>query len=158
MISGLLGMGDDQLSLWYQARDMSLGKFSYCLQTVRDAQTGTASMYLRFGNDITQPPQMQSTPIKSFNINPPLYYLTLQGITVDTVRLAIDPTVFAVRDDETGGCIIDTGTGLSYIVTDAYNPLLEAVTNYIDAHNQNVRRLDPPASFGFRLCYERISG
>ncbi|XP_073224198.1 aspartic proteinase 36-like [Cicer arietinum] len=52
------------------------------------------------------------------------YTLNLQSIYVNGKQLPINPNVFAPSYDQ--GIIVDSGTTLTYIVQEAYNPIIHA--------------------------------
>ncbi|KAL2939407.1 Aspartic proteinase nepenthesin-1, partial [Bienertia sinuspersici] len=153
-VSGLLGMGYGNASFWKQKYQVSQGRFSYCLQSPVTATEGKQPMYLRFGDDIIEPPQMKSTPLHQFKDHPQ-YYLTLEGISVGNQRLPVDPAVYKIKPDGSGGCIIDSGSYMSYVVSEAYNELVKAVSLNIEKFNRNLRKIPDP-KLGKRLCYERF--
>ncbi|KAL2939403.1 Aspartic proteinase nepenthesin-2 [Bienertia sinuspersici] len=147
-------MGYGNASFWKQKYQVSQGRFSYCLQSPVTATEGKQPMYLRFGDDVVEPPQMKSTPLHQFKDHPQ-YYSTLEGISVSNQRLPIDPAVFKMKPDGSGGCIIDSGSYLSYVVSEAYNELVNAVSKRIELINRNLRKVSDP-KLGKRLCYERF--
>ncbi|KAL9674388.1 hypothetical protein QQ045_030660 [Rhodiola kirilowii] len=53
-------------------------------------------------------------PIQEYR-NDPLYYVNLQGISINNQRLAIPPQAFARISHQRGGCIIDSGTAYTYL-------------------------------------------
>lgn len=56
----------------------------------------------------------------------PHYNLDLQSISVNRQMLPIDPAVFATSDNQ--GTIVDTGTTLTYLVAEAFEPFVNAVS------------------------------
>ena len=50
----------------------------------------------------------------------------LQSITVNGQSLPIDPAVFATSNNR--GTIVDSGTTLTYLVQEAYDPFVSAVS------------------------------
>jgi len=56
----------------------------------------------------------------------PHYNLNLQSIAVNGQLLPIDSGVFATTNNR--GTIVDTGTTLAYLVQEAYNPFVDAVS------------------------------
>ncbi|XP_021753597.1 aspartic proteinase nepenthesin-1-like [Chenopodium quinoa] len=152
-ISGKLGMGNGEYSFLNQVRAYFKGVFSYCLPF------SDSTMYLRFGDGEMQlPGGLQTTTLKMYP-GRPLYYLDLQGITVDSTLLDIDPKVFAINDtDDTGGCIIDIVPTFSTIASEPYSIMASAVIHYIESANSNVRRLNESETYlGLKICYEQIS-
>lgn len=68
---------------------------------------------------------MQSFVISIFR---PHYNLDLQSIIVGDRLLPIDSSVFATSDNQ--GTIIDTGTTLTYLIAQAYDPFVDAVRSF----------------------------
>jgi hypothetical protein len=58
----------------------------------------------------------------------PHYNLNLQSIAVNGKLLPIDPSVFATSNSQ--GTIVDSGTTLAYLVAEAYDPFVSAVSNF----------------------------
>ena len=56
----------------------------------------------------------------------PHYNLNLQGIAVNGQILSVDPSVFSTSN--TRGTIIDSGTTLAYLIEEAYDPFVYAVS------------------------------
>lgn len=118
--SGMVGFGRGPLSLVSQ---LGPSRFSYCLTSYL-SPTPSRLYFGAFANlnstNTSSGSPVQSTP---FVVNPALpnmYYLSLKGISLGTTRLPIDPLVFAINDDGTGGVIIDSGTSITYLQQDAY--------------------------------------
>ena len=80
------------------------------------------------------------------------YLLELQGISVNRVRLNINASVFSLRRDGTGGCIIDTGTPFSWIVSPACAVLRKSLENYF-SRLRNLKKYRGQRKLD--LCYER---
>lgn len=55
------------------------------------------------------------------------YNVILQSISVNGQTLSIDPSTFAISNNQ-GGTIIDSGTTLAYLAKDAYTPFVDAVS------------------------------
>lgn len=70
------------------------------------------------------------------NIFRPHYNVNLQSISVNGQTLSIDPSVFAI-DDNQGGTIIDSGTTLGYLAEGAYTPFVDAVSDNIKIPSPN---------------------
>ncbi|KAJ6331326.1 hypothetical protein OIU76_009831 [Salix suchowensis] len=91
----------------------------------------------------------------------PHYNLNLQSITINGQLLPIDPAAFATSKSR--GTIVDSGTTLTYLVAEAYDPFVSAVnaivspsvTPIISKGNQcylvstSVSQVFPLASFNF---------
>lgn len=57
------------------------------------------------------------------------YNVYLQSIAVNGQLVPVDPSVFATSGNR--GTIVDSGTTLAYIATEAYDPFVNAVSSYI---------------------------
>ncbi|CAL9098869.1 unnamed protein product [Musa textilis] len=96
--TGIVGMARGPLSLVSQLGEE---RFSYC--------------FAPFGDDKNTPlifgKRERAGCIDAFRQRPsPLYYLSLQGITVGAILLPMPNTAFALQSDGTGGFTIDSGT------------------------------------------------
>ncbi|KAM0068420.1 putative nepenthesin [Helianthus debilis subsp. tardiflorus] len=87
-------------------------------------------------------PDMVFTPLVQ---SQPHYNVNLQSISVNGQTLPIDPSTFAISDNQ-GGTIIDSGTTLAYLAEAAYTPFVDAITQSV---SQSVQ---PLISKGNR-CY-----
>ncbi|KAK1421034.1 hypothetical protein QVD17_23086 [Tagetes erecta] len=137
--AGLLALGGGPLSLPSQIKATS---FSYCLVD-RDSKEAST---LEFNS---APPANSVTAPLLRNPRMMTYlYVGLTGITVGGKPLAIPPSVFAVDDSGNGGAIVDSGTAVTRLQSQAYNSLREAFT-------QQARNLKPTDGFSlFDTCYD----
>ncbi|KAG8047523.1 hypothetical protein GUJ93_ZPchr0008g13739 [Zizania palustris] len=119
--SGMVGLGRGLLSL---VRQLGPSRFSYCLTSFLSPAPSRLSYgvfaTLNSTNTRSGSP-VQSTPMVVNAALPSLYFLSLKGISLGQKRLPIDPMVFAINDDGTGGVFIDSGTSLTYLQQDAYD-------------------------------------
>ncbi|OEL30882.1 Aspartic proteinase nepenthesin-1 [Dichanthelium oligosanthes] len=129
--SGMVGFGRGPLSLVSQ---LGPSRFSYCLTSYLSPTPSRlyfgAFATLNSTNTSSGSP-VQSTP---FVVNPALpnmYFLSLKGISLGTKRLPIDPLVFAINDDGTGGVIIDSGTSITWLQQDAYDAVRRGLLSAI---------------------------
>ncbi|XP_074310434.1 aspartic proteinase nepenthesin-2-like [Silene latifolia] len=149
IVSGIFGMSPHPSSFMGQVGSHFGGRFSYCLAPIHH-QRQLPPMFLRFGDDI--PPlssrHRHQTPfIRGRN---PFYYLDLQSITVGSEKLNIKSSVFQLRQDGSGGCIIDSGSGASLLITTAYIEFEKVLTRNIVAQNPRIR-IDSRSPM---LCYK----
>ncbi|KAK9757368.1 hypothetical protein RND81_01G157600 [Saponaria officinalis] len=130
-ISGTLGMGYGFYGLMEQTQMVFGGIFSYCLQPiVRERYSSPMTpMYLRFGNDLLPGPisglmtMMATSIFRNQHLTP--YYLNVEDISVGFRRLKFLPDFFAIKDDGTGGFVIDSDTpemGYGLCYKRFYNP------------------------------------
>ncbi|XP_062194890.1 aspartic proteinase nepenthesin-1-like [Phragmites australis] len=128
--SGMVGFGRGALSLVSQ---LGPSRFSYCLTSYFSPTPSRLyfGVFATLNNTNTSSGPVQST---SFVVNPALpnmYFLSLTGISLGSKRLPIDPLVFAINDDGTGGVIMDSGTSITYLQQDAYNALRSELVKVI---------------------------
>ncbi|KAJ8534010.1 hypothetical protein K7X08_007334 [Anisodus acutangulus] len=105
---------DSRVSLITQlsARGVSPKVFSHCLK-------GESGGILVLGEILN--PSMVYTPLVPAKAH---YNVNLQSITVNGKKFPIDPAAFSTSDDR--GTIVDSGTTLVYLPTEAYDPFVSA--------------------------------
>ncbi|KAG4130903.1 hypothetical protein ERO13_D09G173500v2 [Gossypium hirsutum] len=115
--AGLLGLGGGPLSLTSQIKATS---FSYCLVD-RDS-TGSSTLDFNSGlpADSVIAPLMKSRKVNTF------YYIGLTGFSVGGQAVNISPGLFEINESGEGGVIIDCGTAITRLQTQAYNALRDA--------------------------------
>lgn len=115
---GIFGFGQQDLSVISQlsSRGITPKVFSHCLKG-----EGNGGGILVLG-EILEPSIVYSPLVPS----QPHYNLVLESIAVSGQLLLIDPAVFATSN--TQGTIVDSGTTLAYLVEEAYNPFVSAIT------------------------------
>ncbi|XP_051122117.1 protein ASPARTIC PROTEASE IN GUARD CELL 1-like [Andrographis paniculata] len=115
--SGLIGLGGGKLSLPSQ---INASSFSYCLVD-RDSDSSST---LEFNS---APPA--STVFASLIRNSKLdtfYYLDITGISVAGELLSIPASTFRLDENGDGGMIVDSGTAITRLGTEAYNAMRDA--------------------------------
>ncbi|KVH90503.1 Aspartic peptidase [Cynara cardunculus var. scolymus] len=117
-VDGIFGFGQRGLSIVSQlaSRGITPKVFSHCLKG-----DGTGGGKLVLG-EILAPTMVYSPLVPS----QPHYNLDLQSIAVNGQILPIDAAVFATSDNQ--GTIVDTGTTLTYLVAEAFDPFVNAIT------------------------------
>ncbi|XP_039022429.1 aspartic proteinase 39-like [Hibiscus syriacus] len=117
-VDGIFGFGRGDLSVISQlsSRGITPRVFSHCL---KGDGNGGGIMVL---GEILEPSIVYS-PLVPLQ---PHYNLILQSIVVNGQLLQIDPGVFATSS--TRGTIVDSGTTLAYLVQEAYDPFVSAIT------------------------------
>lgn len=136
-VDGIFGFGQQGLSVISQLSSQGIAPdaFSHCL--VGNDKGGGI---LVIGQIIE--PNMVFTPLVK---SQPHYNVNMQSISVNGQTLSIDPSVFAINDNQ-GGTIIDSGTTLGYLAEGAFTPFVDAITQSV---SQSVQ---PLISKGNR-CY-----
>ncbi|KAL9250314.1 ASPARTIC PROTEASE IN GUARD CELL 1-like protein [Drosera capensis] len=116
--AGLLGLGGGQLSLTSQIKSPS---FSYCL--VNRDSTDSSALVL---NDSPPSDSISTRLLRSTRIDT-FYYIALTGITIGGRPVPIQPSAFSI-DSATGrgGVIIDSGTAITRLKTEAYEAMRDA--------------------------------
>ncbi|KAH9536108.1 hypothetical protein CY35_17G089600 [Sphagnum magellanicum] len=139
---GLVGLGQGPVSLVSQLGNANIEPiFSYCLVGIYSTSTSP----LLLGNASTD--GVAFTPLVANPINPTFYYAGLTGITVNGVQIDYPADSFAVNaTDGSGGLIVDSGTTLTYLVQEAYTPVLQAFEALV-----TYPRVDG-SSIGLDLC------
>ncbi|GKV37618.1 hypothetical protein SLEP1_g45626 [Rubroshorea leprosula] len=117
-LDGIFGFGHGDLSVISQlsSRGITPRVFSHCL---KGDGSGGGTLVL---GEILEPGIVYSPLVPS----QPHYNLNLQSISVNGQFLPIDPSVFATSTNR--GTIIDSGTTLAYLVEQAYDPFVSAIT------------------------------
>ncbi|KAJ0982369.1 hypothetical protein J5N97_010624 [Dioscorea zingiberensis] len=117
-IDGIFGLGQQGFSVISQLSTQGVAPkvFSHCLKGSND---GGGILVL---GEITEP-GIVYTPIVQLQ---PHYNINLTSIAVNGQTLPIDPALFLTSS--THGTIIDSGTTLTYLAEQAYDPFVNALT------------------------------
>ncbi|GMG99652.1 hypothetical protein Nepgr_001492 [Nepenthes gracilis] len=143
-ISGIMGLGMGDQSILKQQSGLTKGRFSYCLPPWFAGSD--AHSFLSFGDDA----QIAGTDVIVVPLVLPHYHLHLLDISIGGQRLGIDPKLFELKPDGSGGFLIDSGTGFSRLITPAY----DAVKNGVVRHFQQLGIQPVPEPTGqVGLCY-----
>ncbi|KAF3441762.1 hypothetical protein FNV43_RR15677 [Rhamnella rubrinervis] len=120
-VDGIFGFGQGDLSVISQlsSRGLTPKVFSHCLKG-----DGNGGGILVLG-EILEPSIVYSPLVPS----QPHYNLNLQSIAVGGQLLSIDSAVFSVSNNR--GTIVDSGTTLAYLVEEAYDPFVSAITDTV---------------------------
>ncbi|KAL2928341.1 Aspartic proteinase nepenthesin-2 [Bienertia sinuspersici] len=145
-------MSYGEYSLVDQAEYITHGEFSYCLQPI-DQHPDMSPMFLRFGNDIIDPPHPYHTTHLFQNGENEHYHLHLRGIMIDADELHLPRGVFDIKRDGSGGFVIDSGASATVLTTVAYRIFKEAMASYLESHNSNLERFSREE---YDLCYKRV--
>ncbi|OMO90656.1 Peptidase A1 [Corchorus olitorius] len=114
--AGLIGLGQDYLSLPSQTAAKYNKYFSYCLPS-SPSSTG----YLTFGDGGGVSKSVKFTPLSTIPPGPSFYGIDIIGMTVGSQKLPISASVFSA-----GGAIIDSGTVITRLPPTAYEALKSA--------------------------------
>ncbi|XP_057870944.1 aspartic proteinase nepenthesin-1 [Cryptomeria japonica] len=155
-VTGIVGMGRGPLSLISQV-GASLGKkrFSYCFLSYDKYFGGPPKTSpLLFGQlaVLNEKTQVQTVKFVKNDKLSLFYYIPITSIAVGGKDVDIPAGTFDVKEDGSGGMIIDSGTSLLQLVEAAYTPLAGAFKAGI-----NLTAVDG-SSIGLDLCYAVKSG
>ncbi|XP_021905624.1 protein ASPARTIC PROTEASE IN GUARD CELL 1 [Carica papaya] len=115
--AGLLGLGGGLLSLTSQIKASS---FSYCLVDRDSGRSSSLDFNSVSGSDGATAPLLRNRRFDTF------YYVGLTGFSVGGQMLSIPPSLFQVDESGNGGIIVDCGTAVTRLQTQAYNSLRDA--------------------------------
>ncbi|XP_019152432.1 PREDICTED: aspartic proteinase CDR1-like [Ipomoea nil] len=151
-VSGIVGLGNSNISIVKQLDKDVGGKFAYCLSSQPDSKS-----HISFGKDaIVKGTGAVSTP---FDINPEqstFYYLSLESISVGDQSFPLKQSVSSnvggrragiKKTSANGNIIIDSGTTLTMVPSDTFESLKSELTKQIPKTPID----DPQGQFG--LCY-----
>uniref|UniRef100_A0A7N1A081 Peptidase A1 domain-containing protein n=1 Tax=Kalanchoe fedtschenkoi TaxID=63787 RepID=A0A7N1A081_KALFE len=140
--AGLLGLGGGALSFPSQIKATS---FSYCLPD-RDSKTSSTLDF----NSATPGDSITTQLTKNSRIDT-FYYVGLSGLSVGGKPVQIPPSVFQLGASGGGGIIVDSGTAVTRLQSEAYTALRDAfrsqATNLPSAAGESL----------FDTCYDLSS-
>ncbi|XP_019424818.1 PREDICTED: aspartic proteinase-like protein 2 [Lupinus angustifolius] len=127
-VDGIFGFGRGALSVISQlsSRGITPKVFSHCLKG-----EGNGGGILVLGEILE--PNIVYSPLVPSQVH---YNLNLESVAVNGQLLSIDPAVFATADNQ--GTIVDTGTTLTYLVQDAYDPFVNAITTAVSQFSKPI--------------------
>ncbi|KAL4371474.1 hypothetical protein AHAS_Ahas06G0169400 [Arachis hypogaea] len=120
-VDGIFGFGPGALSVISQlsSKGMTPKVFSHCLKG-----DGNGGGILVLGEILE--PGIVYTPLVP---SQPHYNLNLESIAVNGQLLSIDPAAFGTSNNR--GTIVDSGTTLAYLIQEAYDPFVNAITTIV---------------------------
>ncbi|KAI3518222.1 hypothetical protein L1887_06725 [Cichorium endivia] len=141
---GVVGMGRGKLSLVSQLKETV---FSYCL----DSSSGKGIL-LTGSKAVTAitTTSIQTTTLLITQGYESSYYISIEGISVGQTRLPIDKSDFAIKADNTGEMIIDSGTTFTYLK----KGIIDMIENeFIKQTKLNMSKDDQPSYKGLNRCF-----
>ncbi|GLU04795.1 hypothetical protein SLE2022_219260 [Rubroshorea leprosula] len=150
---GVLGLGRGSISFTSQLGRYFGNKFSYCLMDYTLSPPPTSYLMIGGGqNAVSKNPKMSFTPLLINPFSPTFYYIGIKGVSVNNVKLQIDPSVWSLDEMGNGGTVIDSGTTLTFLPEQAYRRILTAIERRVE--------LPGPAELtpGFDLCVNASGG
>lgn len=140
--AGLIALGGGRLSLTSQIKASS---FSYCLVDRDSSKSSTLEFNSAPPGDSVNAALVRNSRLDTF------YYVGLTGISVGGRTVSLPPSTFALDQSGRGGIIVDSGTAITRLQTQAYNALRDEFVR----QTQNLR-----STRGFALfdtCYDLSS-
>ncbi|GAA0179122.1 aspartic protease [Lithospermum erythrorhizon] len=139
-VDGIFGFGQQGLSVISQlsSQGVTPNVFSHCLKG-----SGSGGGILVLGEIMN--PDIVYTPLVP---SQPHYNVNLQSISVNGQPLPIRESVFSTSNNR--GTVIDSGTTLAYLAQEAYQPLLDQVTQMVSPYARSFASKGNP-------CYEVTS-
>ncbi|CAI8594833.1 unnamed protein product [Vicia faba] len=137
--AGLLGLGGGALSLTSQIKASS---FSYCLVDRNSDKSSTLEFNSLKPADSVTAPLLRNSKLDTF------YYVQLTGMSVGGNMVSVPPEIFSVDQSGSGGIIVDSGTAITRLQTQAYN----SVRDEFKRLTQNLRSAEGIALFD--TCYD----
>ncbi|XP_059648616.1 aspartic proteinase NANA, chloroplast [Cornus florida] len=150
---GVMGLGRGPISLASQLGHRFGNKFSYCLMDYTLSPSPTS--YLMIGGSqnavVKGNSKLSFTPFQINPLSPTFYYIGIQSVSIDDVKLHINPMVWSIDELGNGGTVVDSGTTLTFLADPAYRRILSAFRQRV--------KLPSPAdpTLGFDLCVN-VSG
>ncbi|KAK4750483.1 hypothetical protein SAY87_003965 [Trapa incisa] len=138
--AGLIGLGRGQLSLIGQ---MGANFFSYCL--VHRDSPDSSTLEIDSGARTGSSAKARLIRNEKFNT---FYYVEVTGMSVGGNQLPIPSSVFQIDGSGGGGIIVDSGTAITRLQTEAYNILRDAFVQ----QGQGLRRTS--GILLFDTCYD----
>lgn len=140
--AGLIGLGVGPSSFPFQIKATS---FSYCLVDMDSHSSSTLEFNSVPPSGSVTVPMVQNPKFDIF------FYVDLVGISVGAEKLPIQPSVFQVGSDGTGGVIVDSGTVVTRLASRAYDSLR-------DTFAKQAKHLPPASGYSlFDTCYDLSS-
>ncbi|XP_051144171.1 aspartic proteinase NANA, chloroplast, partial [Andrographis paniculata] len=125
---GVLGLGRGPISIVSQLGKEFGHKFSYCLMDYSLAPSPTSYLLIggASGNGVAGRGKLSYTPLLVNPLSPTFYYVKIENVLVEDVKLRISPSVWSIDDFGNGGTVLDSGTTLTFLAAPAYRKILAA--------------------------------
>ncbi|XP_027362083.1 aspartyl protease family protein 2 [Abrus precatorius] len=148
---GVMGLGRGPISFTSQLGRKFGNRFSYCLLDYTISPPPKSYLTIgAYSNDVVSG-KFSYTPLLTNSFSPTFYYIGIESVSVDGVKLPISSSVWDIDDNGNGGTVVDSGTTLTFLPEPAYRQVLAAFRR---------RMRLPPAegpALGFDLCVN-VSG
>ncbi|CAA2994398.1 aspartyl protease family 2 [Olea europaea subsp. europaea] len=141
--NGVMGMGRGPISFFSQLGQEFGHKFSYCLMDYTISPPPTS--YLLIGG--AERYKLSYTPLLINPLSPTFYYIGIQTVFINNVKLRISSSVWGIDELGNGGTVVDSGTTLTFLTEPAYRIILAAFDRLVKLPKSVEQTL------GFDLCF-----
>ncbi|PIM98102.1 Aspartyl protease [Handroanthus impetiginosus] len=150
---GVLGLGRGPISFSSQLGREFGHKFSYCLKDYTLSPPPTSYLLIGGGSPcrVAGKAKLSYTPLLTNPLSPTFYYIGIQSVSINDVKLRINPSVWAIDKFGNGGTVLDSGTTLTFLAEPAYRIILAVFERLV-----KLPKLAEPSA-GFDLCLN-VSG
>ncbi|KAK7309997.1 hypothetical protein RJT34_07177 [Clitoria ternatea] len=148
---GVMGLGRGPISFTSQLGRKFGNRFSYCLLDYTISPPPKSYLTIGGYSDDAVLNKFSYTPLVTNPLSPSFYYISIESVSVDGVKLPISSSVWSIDGSGNGGTIVDSGTTLTFLAEPAYRQVLAAFRRRVKL---------PPAegpALGFDLCVN-VSG
>ncbi|XP_060214908.1 aspartyl protease family protein 2 [Lycium barbarum] len=147
---GVMGLGRGSISLASQLGRRFGNKFSYCLMDYTLSPTPTSYLLIGRSNTVNAS-KMSYTPMINNPFTSTFYYIGIESVYIEDVKLPIRPSVWAIDELGNGGTVIDSGTTLTFLAEPAYRRIVRAFKRLVKLPKADDKTM------GFDLCVN-VSG
>ncbi|KAL8124337.1 hypothetical protein AgCh_012114 [Apium graveolens] len=143
--TGIVGLGNGQVSIVNQLSDTINGKFSYCLVP----PNSNVSSKISFGsNAVVSGSGVQSTPFYTSDQADTFYNLNLEGVSVGNASIKFDKKKYSNKaSGDESNIIIDSGTTVTFLPSEFYQKFEDEFTKALSASPAQPQG-------GLSVCYQ----
>ncbi|KAI5678679.1 hypothetical protein M9H77_09629 [Catharanthus roseus] len=153
---GVIGLGLGAISFPSQLGRKFANKFSYCLMDYTLSPAPTSYLLIGGGagsGAAVNTSKMSFTPLIKENITNTFYYIGIEYVAIEGVKLRISPAAWAIDELGNGGTVIDSGTTLTFLLQPAYDQVLAAMERRVTLP----KSADPNPNFDFCVNVSGVS-
>ncbi|KAL0446923.1 UNVERIFIED_CONTAM: Aspartic proteinase NANA, chloroplast [Sesamum latifolium] len=103
------------------------------------------------GNGAVRKAKLSYTPLLINPLSPTFYYIGIESVFIEDIKLRISPSVWAIDELGNGGTVLDSGTTLTFLAEPAYRRILAVFERLVKLPKSSNPNL------GFDLCLN-VSG
>ncbi|KAL2519140.1 Eukaryotic aspartyl protease family protein [Abeliophyllum distichum] len=144
--NGVMGLGRGPISFSSQLGRQFGHTFSYCLMDYTLSPPPTSYLLIG-GAQYGGAHKLSYTTLLINPFSPTFYYIGIENVFINNVKLHISPSVWAIDELGNGGTVVDSGTTLTFLTEPAYRIILAMVDRLVKLP----KSVDP--TLGFDLCF-----